>query len=128
MSTSHQLAQALVSLVRDDAMVVSDAVSLFARFLEKRNLIGYTTPIVRHIQQIAQQEKEHATVRIESNNKISKETLLEIAQTLGASSASSIVIQENKTLIAGFVATYGYEVYDASMKTQLEKLRTVLQD
>jgi F0F1-type ATP synthase delta subunit len=128
MSTSQHLARALVSLVKDDGLSENDAVHLFLRFSEKRGLHGYVPSVLMWLKRDAQSQEHLDTVTIESRLKISKEMVSHIVHALGVSSKTKIVTKEEESLIGGFVATYGYEIYDASVRTQLNQLRTVLQD
>lgn len=122
MISSRAIAQATYELAQDSSNK-KIAENLVA-YLEHNNLLPLLGSVVEHLENIAAKAGAQAELDIVSAHKLTDATVKEIKKSLGADQLGTVT--ENKELIGGFVAEYNGVVYDASIATQLNKLKNSL--
>jgi F0F1-type ATP synthase delta subunit len=122
MISSRAIAQATYELAQDSSN--KKVAEHLVIYLERNNLLPLLGSIVEHLERITAEAGAQAELDIVSAHKLSDATVKEIKKSLGAEQLGSVT--ENKQLIGGFVAEYNGVVYDASVATQLNKLKNSL--
>ncbi len=104
------------------------ASAMFFNFIEKKGLMHFLPHILSQLDREAVAEKNRQTVVIRSRHKLSPAALAKIKKLAGAKENMVEDRGIDETLIGGFVVEYNNMIYDASVKSQLEKLRVFLKN
>jgi len=119
MISSKDLAKK-ISRIEERPEKIIDALEVF---LKERNLVQLMPDVLSHLESISERKEK---LKIEAVDDLSNEKLREIREKVGAGKEVEIEFEKNEDLISGFVARYGGKTYDASAKTQLQKLQAKL--
>ena len=122
MIKSKQLAQALYEL-GEEKMENLDA--RFFDFIEKRNLKAQMPSILYHLGKITELNREKKGIQIEVAHEVKNDTIKHIKTFLKAEHMEDI-IKTKKELIGGFRAKWNGAIYDASIRTGLNKLKETI--
>jgi len=122
MTSSRTIARAVYELAQDSANknVAEDLVE----YLDRNNLMSLLAVIIQNVEYMHQEAKSHKRLDIVSAYVLPGNAVKEIQKVLCAEHAG--VAREDKNLIGGFIAEYNGVVYDASVATQLTRLKHVL--
>ncbi len=127
--TARQYAQALYDLTVDAADVKS-VVKSFAAYLVARQANNLLPNILNHFEQIWSAEQGVAVGKIRSAHPLNEDTEAQIKDYLSKLLAKPYLSLEKVVepdLLGGFVAEYDNQVFDASLKNNLERLHADLQ-
>ncbi len=80
--------------------------------------------MVEHLERMQANARAKLELDIVSAHKLSDSAVKEIKKSLGADQLGTVT--EDSNLIGGFVAEYNGVVYDASVATQLNRLKNTL--
>jgi len=94
------------------------------QYLETNNLMPLLAPIVKYLEHRNETKKTQEQLTIVSAFKISDEQIQEIKKALGTDQKEKL--EQDKKLLGGFTAEYHGVVYDASVATQLSRLKHAL--
>lgn len=97
----------------------------FLVFAKKNHIEGLIDTIVWYLEYFSKQYQRNEAVEIIAAHSISPDTIEAIRDSIGAINAQTIVT-EDTSLVAGFIARYKGTQYDASIKTQLSRLRQAI--
>lgn len=122
MISSRHIAQAVYELAQEghDSMIHTRVFE----YLQSHNLLSLLGNVMHHLEQLYETEKRHQTLQITSAQDMSESFVKELKKTLSAHHVAPVVVHPE--LQGGFIAEYQGVVYDASVKTQLEKLKQIL--
>lgn len=122
MISARAIAQAVYEMAEDKE--IKDVAHHVLAYLEKNNLMPLLPKVVALLEDIQATASKKATLEIVTAYHMSESLVKDIKDSLGAEHVGKI--QEDKNLIGGFVAEYNGVVYDASVMTQLSRLKNVL--
>jgi F0F1-type ATP synthase delta subunit len=122
MIKSKQLAKALYDLSTEK---IENLDAKFFDFIEKRKLKAQMSSILYHLGKITELEKEKRGIQIETAHQIKEDTLKQIKTFLKAEHLPE-VLKIKEELIGGFRTKWNGMIYDASLKTGLEKLKETI--
>lgn len=122
MIKSKQLAKALHDLSFEK---VENLDAKFFDFIEKRKLKAQIPSILYHLEKIAELDKEKKGIQIETAHQIKEDTVKHIKTFLKAEHLPE-VLKIKKELLGGFRTKWNGMIYDASIKTGLEKLKETI--
>lgn len=118
-----QLAKILYKLTSDvEADKVDAAVEVFLRYLQRNRMISRTNQIITAFEAYAKEVQGSEDIHITSAKELPKETVTAISAKLGAGSSAVIETTIDESLIGGVVARKGNTIFDASIKTELERM------
>lgn len=118
-----QLAKILYKLTSDvEADKVDAAVEVFLRYLQRNRMISRTNQIITAFEAYAKEVQGSEDIHITSAKELPKETVAAISAKLGAGSSAVIETTIDESLIGGVVARKGNTIFDASIKTELERM------
>ena len=123
---SKHLAFALIKLSEENSK--EEAVVKFLNFIKKANLTNILPQVIFHLGAEALKRKEMESVKITSSHKLSSETINKIKKMAKAPKDAPEIIQIDRDVIGGFVASYNGVTYDASLKGGLNMLRRILKN
>ncbi len=116
------LARVVWNLAQDDSLSVEEKVNKFVAYCQKYNLF-YLLPKVLFLLRLRRQRlSEEEKAKVVTALPLDKETekfLLQLAQ---IDKQAELDIEENKNIIGGVIVRYRNKIFDASLKTQLEKI------
>ncbi len=119
---SREIAQAVYELAQEGGN--KNVVTELVVYLEKNNLLPLLGQIVQHIERIHVDSQNKLSLDIVSAYKLPKSVIKDIQESLGATEIGNVT--EDSNLIGGFVAEHNGVVYDASVVTQINKLKSAL--
>lgn len=122
--SSKQLAKSLIQISKENP--VQDLSSRFIKFCKRKNILSQLPNIVKHIELQTEKKKKENQLTIKINDKIENATIERIKKIAGSSAKTEIATDINPEIKGGFIAKYQGKIYDASIKTQLEKIKTKL--
>jgi F0F1-type ATP synthase delta subunit len=122
MTSSRTIARAVYELAQDSAN--KNIAENLAQYLDRNNLMPLLGSIVQHLEYMHRQANARTKLDIISAYTLPKDILQDIKKSLGAEHLGNV--QEDKDLLGGFIAEYNGVVYDASIKTQLTRLKNNL--
>ncbi|MBP6925837.1 MAG: F0F1 ATP synthase subunit delta [Candidatus Pacebacteria bacterium] len=122
MTSSRTIARAVYELAQDSAN--KNIAENLAQYLDRNNLMPLLGSVVQHLEYMHRQASARTKLDIVSAYTLPKDTVQDIKKSLGAEHLGSV--QEDKDLLGGFIAEYNGVVYDASIKTQLTRLKNNL--
>lgn len=103
-------------------------VANFLRLLMEKGRFGVLPDIVREYRDLADQEAGRVRAVVTSATELSAATRDQVAQALTQATGKKVVIETrvDPTLLGGLVARVGSRVYDASLRTRLDRLQLAL--
>jgi F0F1-type ATP synthase delta subunit len=122
MISSRAIAQSVYELAQDSAN--KDVAGNLVTYLERNNLMPLLGSVVEHLERIRTTASAKLELDIVSAHKLPDSTVKEIKKSLGADQLGTVT--EDASLVGGFVAEYNGVVYDASVTTQLNRLKSTL--
>lgn len=123
--SNRQFAQALYYVTKDlPKKDLPEAVAQFALVLQKYNKLKKADNIIEEFIAFTKKQSGIKTILVESTGKVSPAVLAKIKKTFGEESEISENI--NKNLLGGIKIKMDDIVFDASLKTQLSRLKTSL--
>lgn len=123
--SNRQFARALYEITKDlPKKDLPEAVAQFALVLQKHNKLKKADNIIEEFIAFSKRQNGIKTVSVESTGKVSPAVLAKIRRTFGEESEISENI--NKNLLGGIKIKVDDLIYDASLKTQLVKLKQLL--
>jgi F0F1-type ATP synthase delta subunit len=126
MVNSKQLAKALIEMVLSDKVSFDVVLDNFEKYLKKNHLTRLLPNIIKSIEgEIERYEKENS-LQIISPHQLGKESITKIEEFVEKTAKSKTYLEEDETLIGGFVAKYKGKVYDGSVKNHLKQLKAIL--
>jgi len=126
MISSKQLGDALYQLIKEgthSADVVTDA---FLEYVTSHKLESLMPRVIEYVEYSARKDAEFTTLDITSGLLVDNEVTGQIRVLLNAPTDAYTATHIEPELIGGFVATYKGFLYDASLKTQLQRLQAQL--
>jgi F-type H+-transporting ATPase subunit delta len=97
----------------------------FLNFLQKKSLLHRMEKIIREFEKIYNQKNGIAILKIKSANLLDAKVIQAIAKALNLKKYE-LQAETDKNLLGGFVAEYGDNLIDASLKNNLNKLHNKL--
>jgi F-type H+-transporting ATPase subunit delta len=96
--------------------------------LADRNRLSYLDAIVEHFGELADAKLGRLRARVTTATAIDAASLKAIADRLGAATKATVLVEHavEPAIVGGVVAQIGSTVYDGSLRTQLEQLKTSL--
>ncbi|MCB9805556.1 F0F1 ATP synthase subunit delta [Candidatus Nomurabacteria bacterium] len=127
MSLSRSIANSYITLCEEgnDPKVVANSV---ATFLKENNLISLQKNILDNVEMIEKEKENYNSLNIRSAFPLTAHTTKEIAEGLCGENKVKHRVEEDKKLIAGFVARYRGVEWDASMQGVVSRLRQLLKE
>lgn len=125
MISSKNLAKALYKISKEETSS-EKIVSALLFYLEKHQLISLLPQTIKHLIGFKKNETEFNSLEIISGLPIDEEITMEIKKILNSETNSLVKKKTDKELIGGFIATYKGFIYDASIKNQLNLIKTKL--
>jgi len=122
MISSQAIAQSVYELSQDRGN--KNVAGNLVTYLESNNLMPLLGSIVEHLERIQANTSAKLELNIVSAHKLTESTVKEIKKSLGAGQLGTVT--EDNSLVGGFVAEYNGVVYDASVATQLNRLKNTL--
>lgn len=126
MISSKHLAEAIYKIANDKSLSKSGVVNAVFDYVKSYKLEALLPKVINHLEDRADKESAWDTLDIESGLPIDESTITEIKKRLHTSDAKHTDTKVNSDLIGGFVATYKGQIYDASIKNQLQLLKKSL--
>ncbi|MFH1193468.1 MAG: F0F1 ATP synthase subunit delta [bacterium] len=123
-STDKTYAESLYQLLEENPDA-KEAISNFLNFLKKKSVLHRAEKIIREFEKIYNQKNGIAILKIKSVNELDTKVVQEIAQALNLKKYE-LQTETDKNLLGGFVAEYGDNLIDASLKNNLNKLHLTL--
>lgn len=124
------IAEAIYASAKDKTGVeLTRALELSVEFLAKKNLLSKTPEILKHLEQVKNQDLKIVSAKVTSSSPITKYTSDEIRHALKKRYKAEDVIvelQEDKKLIGGIKIEANDEVIDLSFKNKLNQLQNHL--
>lgn len=122
MISSRIIAQSVYELSQNSSKInIADNLIVY---LKQNNLLPLLSSIVENLEHIQIGVKSKQELNITSAHKLSEDALKDIKHSLSAEKVGTVT--EDIKLIGGFVAEFDGVVYDASIATQLSKLKNTL--
>jgi F0F1-type ATP synthase delta subunit len=125
MISSKNLARALYKISKE-RVSSEKIVSALLFYLEKHRLLSLLPQTLKHLIGFKKNEKEFNSLEIISGLPIDEEITTEIKKILKTEISSVVKQKIERELIGGFIATYKGFIYDASIKNQLNLIKTKL--
>jgi F0F1-type ATP synthase delta subunit len=127
MSLSRDIAQAYIRLCNEgyEKGFVADSV---ISFLDENNLESLKSKVLEHVQVIEDEKEKYNSVDIKTALPLSAHTTKEIVESICGDTEVRHKVEEDKTLIAGFVARFRSLEWDGSVKGKVERLRGILKE
>lgn len=126
MISSKNLAEAIYKISLDESLSTDKVVEKSMDYIKENKLEALLPKTINHLEEKAKKQKIWNTFSIISGKKINEDIVNDIKKRLDANNATNTLNTVDEDLIGGFVATYKGTIYDASLKNQLQLLRTVL--
>ena len=125
MVRAETLGQTLVEMTKDTDNV-SGALEQFLSFVKARNLFFLLPDVLEYLERQQREDKRRGRMSITTARKVSLEVIGAIKKYAGADDSVPVdeVVDEN--LIAGFQAIHNDKLYDASLRTRVDRLREQL--
>ena len=101
------------------------AIKRFVSYLRDYNLVGLMPQILRHLERENEAAARKDTLEVFTRYPLSKALMNQLKDLANAQDAT-VVEHKDEALLGGFRATYRGKIYDGSVKTQLDRLRTKL--
>ena len=120
---SKLFAQALFSLIIDDKRDTLGVARQFIAFLDTNKLFHMAPAVVRHLERLAEEYKEENTLTIRVAHPIGANSTEAIRSRMNVPRGADTLVEEDRDVLGGFVATYGEMLYDASLRNQLATLK-----
>jgi F-type H+-transporting ATPase subunit delta len=116
------------------AAKIADALKLDAEpasllfLLGDRNRLSHVSAIADHFGELADAKLGRVRARVTTATAIDAAALKAIADRLGAATQATVLVEHavDAAIVGGVVAQIGSVVYDGSLRTQLEQLKTSL--
>ena len=126
-SYSHSKRKAIV-LALLDRLQPSPSVRSFLLLLCDRNRLEYMTAIVREYQGLADEHAGRVRAGVVSAEALDSEAVLRLKKALEQKTGKQVLLEQSTDpeLIAGMVTKVGSIVYDGSLRTRLEQMKSVL--
>lgn len=124
MLSSEKVAQSLYLLAREGEKSDKVVKNLVA-YLSQHKGLPLLPSIIARLERMAKRDGAHETLFIKTAHQLDRSSGTSIKEALGAKDAQTVTDQDD-ALLGGFVAEYQGVVYDASVRTQLEKLKQTL--
>lgn len=116
---SKHLAKALFDLSLSSEKNLEDK---FLAFVKEKNLNAQLPAVLYRVEKLIEKESEKNGIKIEFAHTVSNDTVSNIKKFLEAEKLKEY-IKLNKNILAGFRASFGGVVYDASFSSKLKKLQ-----
>lgn len=124
MNNTYTIAKAIYNLSKkQDAKVLVDKVIGWLKANQKLSLLP---KIVSNLKTISKKEKDAQVTQVISAFALKNKTLEEIIAKVSTNSSLEAKSTIDPSLIGGFIAIANNKIYDASLKTQLHKLKQTL--
>lgn len=118
-----QLAKIVYKLTADvQPDNIDTAVNTFLSFLQKKHMLSRLPHIIDAFEEYSKEVNGAQDIHITSALSLSKETISAIAKQLNAHASAEVEHSIDTSLIGGVVARKGNTIFDASIKTELERL------
>ncbi len=121
--SSHTLATVVQKLTETHGE--AKATSLFMQFLKKNHLSAMLPNILAHLKQRQKMSNTNETLFVTASTPLSSSALDAVSDVVHQKTGrvpKETVFAEDKSLIGGFVGTYGELVFDGSVRTLLNRL------
>jgi len=116
------LARVVWNLAQDDSLPVEEKVDKFIAYCQKYNLF-YLLPKVLFLLRLKRQRLgEEEKARVVTALPLDKDTEKFIWQLAQIDKQAEVDVEEDKKIIGGVIVKYRNKIFDASLKTQLEKI------
>lgn len=125
MINSLHLAKAIRELSREN-ILASKILPAFLAYSQKYHLEPLWPAVVRQLEAWDRQEKIFNTMEISSGLPLSVDTVTDIKKSLSDEGEVVTVQKIDQSLVGGFMATYQGIIFDASIRKQLNLLKTKL--
>jgi F-type H+-transporting ATPase subunit delta len=101
------------------------AVQNCVMLLVKNNRTSVLNELIEHFEQLIYNDNNELVMYVETADSLTAKAKASLVETLGKQLNKKIILQEliNKDLIGGMVLRYGSYKYDASIKTQIAKMK-----
>jgi F0F1-type ATP synthase delta subunit len=126
MFSSKIIAKTLYGMVEDDGRSADYVAQSFFSFLKRFHMLALAPQVLDYLELERERRAGSLSMRITSAVSIEGKTVEKIKRYVKAPQDTHTILATNESLIGGFSAGWEGKVYDASIKTQLEKLREKL--
>lgn len=130
--SAQQYAQALFELVKEEKPEkITATVKRFARFLTETNDTFKFDRIIKEFSRLWDKEFSVVTAEIKSAHKLNAETEAILEKYIKTvSEAKSLIITKkiDDTILGGVIMKYGDKIFDAGLKSRLEKIKAAIAD
>lgn len=123
-NTDKLYAESLYHLLEENPDT-EEAVFSFLNFLKKKSALHRAEKIIREFEKIYNQKNGIAILKIKSANELDAKAVRAIAEALNLKKYE-LQTEMDKNILGGFVAEYGDNRIDASLKNNLNKLHLTL--
>jgi len=127
MIKSKYIAKTLIKMISEkkDPGILS---AQFLEFAKKNNLLSQLPNILYHLNYSKNMEERNSSLFLTSSHGVSEQTVSGLKKFVGASEVVKVTQSVDEKIIGGFIAKYKDIIYDASIKNQLNKLKTSLKN
>lgn len=130
--SAQQYAQALFELVKEEKPEkITATVKRFARFLTETNDTFKFDRIIKEFSRLWDKEFSVVTAEIKSAHKLNAETEAILEKYIKTvSQAKSLVVTKkiDTAILGGVIMKYGDKIFDAGLKSRLEKIKAAIAD
>lgn len=130
--SAQQYAQALFELIKEEKPEKTVAtIKRFARFLTETNDAFKFDRIIKEFSRLWDKEFSIVTAEIKSAHKLNAETEAILEKYIKAvSQAKSLVVTKkvDTAILGGVIMKYGDKIFDAGLKSRLEKIKAAIAD
>lgn len=118
-----QLAKILYKLTDGvEADKVDAAVATFVQYLDEHRMLSKAPHVIAEFERISKEAEGAEDIQITSAVELSADVVMEIGKQLNAHKDAQIETTVDESLIGGVVARKGNTIFDASIKTELERI------
>lgn len=126
MISSLELAKALHNAVMTYPSDTDKVTQAFLDFVDEKKLTTLLPQVARHLERMKNQADIEKTVLITVTHKLASEVMHAITQFMNAPKNAPVEVVVDESIKGGFIGLYANKVYDASVRTSMEKIRTTL--
>lgn len=127
MLSARHIAQSLHTLVTKEGHKAQDVANWFVGYVQMHDREDQIHDVVRYLEALEKREEKENTLHIKTAYDVSDATRNAIVDHVDASQDTPVELNEDASLIGGFIAEYKGVRYNATLKNELKKLRFSLE-
>jgi len=128
MFSAEKTTQILIEFDKQHPSKTKQIIEIFIDFLKNNREIYQLPSIIQLLERKAQRQKKQNKLHIALFESVSQDILQEIKKLIGVPNESDTEIEIDKEIKGGFIARYQGVIFDASVKNQFIKLKSMLKE